>query len=127
MYQKMEVNDKGTVSNYYDYRKCIQNLYAHDTYYGDLAGDVLKYRDEHKYVESITIDMSIPKIDVEFTENKQVSTIIRDIGAIIEKYIRAAAPKLGLSNEELSGLYDFLDKYSLFDVYSLSNTVTFNL
>ena len=123
----MEIKDKSTASHYYDYRKEIQELYKHDTYYGDLAGEVLKYRDEHKFIESISIDMSIPKIEIEYSDKKQMNKIIQDIRDIITGYIISAAPQLNLDKETLKGLNEFVSTYSLFETYYIGNTITFNL
>ena len=123
----MEAQAKKTTSSYYNYRKAIQDLYTHDTYYGDLAGEVLKYRDQHKFVESIAIDMSVPKIEVEFTENKHMSKIISDIGSVITNYVRTSASQLNMDREQLDGLYTFLDNQSIVDVYSIGNVITFSL
>ena len=123
----MELKNKDAIHDYYYWRKKIQELYIHDTYYGDLIGEILKYRDENKFVESISIDMSIPKIEVELADNSKLSKTVSDIESIIRNYLHSSISQLNLSNEESASLDEFINTSSLYDSSYVGNMVIFLL
>lgn len=122
---------KQEVNTYYKCRSIIKDLYINESYYGDLAGEILKYRDNNKGVNSISINIGRDKnnntIVIELTENKIMHKVINDISNILSNYIRNASKQLNLQQEELEQLYDYVDKFSLYDIYTIGNEITFNL
>lgn len=116
---------------YYKCRSIIKDLYINESYYGDLAGELLKYRDNNKNINSISINIGRDKnsntIIIELSENKTMYKVINDISIILSNYIKSASQQLNLSQEEMDQLYDYIDRFSLYDVYTVGNEITFNL
>ena len=120
--------EREKVSGYYKYRRKIQELYQHDTNYGDLVGDVLKYRDSNKFITSIVVDMSSPQFVIEFDpeSNKEVD-IMTDIGETIINFLKEASDKLGMTPEEEKEYLNIVQTTQQFDVYRIGNQIVFNL
>lgn len=78
----------GKMDNYYKHRDVIRNLYMNDVYYGDLCGQLLGLRDQNRYIEWMSVDMSSCTIKIELitpTNSHEEEVIIKEYGTLMNK------------------------------------------
>lgn len=89
---------------YYNYRKLLHSIYDKDVWYGDLVGAVLAFRDQNKYVETISIDIKAYQIYVVLrkdTDQNEQSKIVNGITQAIIDFINTSSRLLSDSDRDL--------------------------
>ena len=117
------------MSEYYEFRKKLHNIYQNDTKYGDLTGSILEYREKNRNVTTVSIQLSDYKIYVTLEQNTpsiDYDKIVFDICAIIRSYLENAIDNT-YSKEEANSIVVLLHTRPFLDAAYLGNTIELSL
>lgn len=117
-----------TMSEYYDFRYRLKDLYKNDTIAGDLACKVLEIRDKNRCVNSINVSIQEGGIIVEFdqkTPEKKRTDIVNKIQNSIGRFIVDNQDKISISQDSFDQIIN--NGNSFCDIYSVGDEVTFGL
>lgn len=112
---------------YYTFRKEIRKLYEHDTYYGDLAGQLLHIRDKYKAILSMGLAIQNFEITIELsanTEEKIKSKISNAVEDKIKEFILNNKKELNMENSVIDY---WVNSYQFVDIVIVGDSITFNL
>lgn len=122
----MDIVSKATTyqeKDYYEYRQVLHSIYDKDVWYGDLVGSVLAFRDQNKYVETISIDIKNYRIYIilkDGTNNNDHMKIINGIINVIKDFISVSSTQVDENKKILIDKY-INTNWPICDYYNIGN------